>query len=58
MSNYLYESQTYSQKYPTETVHDWIEAFKNYSAEYGDRLDIDTLTAAAEWQILIHRCLF
>ena len=58
MSSYLYESQTYSQKYPTETVHDWIEAFKNYSAEYGDRLDIDTLTAAAEWQILIHRCLF
>ena len=58
MSNYLYESQTYSQKYPTETVHDWIEAFKNYSAEYGVRLDIDALTAAAEWQTLINRCLF
>ena len=58
MSNYLYQSQTYSQKYPTETVHDWIEAFKNYSAEYGDRLDINALTAAAEWQSLVNKCLF
>ena len=58
MSNYLYQSQTYSQKYPTETVHDWIESFKNYSAEYGDRLDVDALTTTAEWQTSIARCLF
>lgn len=58
MSGYLYESQTYSQKYPTETVHDWIAAFKNYSAEYGDRFDVANLMAAPQWQSLINRCLF
>lgn len=58
MSNYLYESQSYSQRYPTETVLNWIESFQNYSAEYGEQLDVASLTASPEWQILIKKCFF
>ena len=58
MSNYLWESWSFSQKYPTETVLDWIESFKNYSTEYGDELDVAALTGSSQWQNAIARCLF
>lgn len=58
MSSYLYQSQSYSQKYPTEMILSWIQSFKDYSAEYGDEFDVAALTASSQWQSLIHRCLF
>ncbi len=57
MSHYLYESQFYSQKSHTKTVLSWLESFKNYSAEYGDKFDVAALNDAAEWQSLLKRCL-
>jgi glycosyltransferase involved in cell wall biosynthesis len=57
MSNYLSESQSYSQQYPTKIPLDWLESFKNYSAEYGQQFDVNTLIASSEWQSLIHQCL-
>ena len=58
MSDYLYKSANYSQKYPTEIVLDWIESFKNYSAEYGTKIDISELTASSCWKNLIQKHLF
>ncbi|MGB5634791.1 MAG: glycosyltransferase family A protein [Waterburya sp.] len=58
MSNYLYESQSYSQKYPTEMVLSWLESFTNYSAEYGNTFDVTTLTSSYQWQSLLKKCLF
>ena len=58
MSDYLSQSQSYSEKYPTETVLNWIESFKNYSAEYGNKFDVAALTASGEWQSLVNKCLF
>ena len=58
MSDCLDRSQTYSQKYPTETVLNWIESFKNYSAEYGNNFNVAALTASVEWQSLVNKCLF
>lgn len=57
MSHYLYESEFYSQKSHTKTVLSWLESFKNYSAEYGDKFDVAALNDAAEWQSLLKRCL-
>ncbi len=56
MSDYLYKSQSYSQ-YPTATILNWIEAFKNYSGEYGRQFDVASLTSSGEWQALIKKCL-
>ena len=53
MSEYLDRSQSYSEKYPTETVLNWISSFKNYCAEYGNKFDIAALTSSGEWQNLI-----
>ena len=58
MSNCLNKSRKYSQKYPTEIVLNWIESFKNYSAEYGVRIDIVELTASDSWKNLIQQHLF
>ncbi|MEM7756711.1 MAG: glycosyltransferase family A protein [Cyanobacteria bacterium P01_A01_bin.40] len=58
MSNYLYEAQSYSEKYPTETILSWIESFKNYSAEYGSEFNIAGLTGSSEWQSLLKKCVF
>ncbi len=57
MSHYLNESYAYSSKYPTAKVLDWIESFKNYSAEYGNKLDIAALISSREWQTLLKKCL-
>ena len=57
MSDYLDRSHSYSQKYPTETVLNWIESFKNYSAEYGSKFDVAALTSSGEWQTLIAKSL-
>ena len=57
MCNYLYESQAYSQKQTTEIVLSWIESFKNYCAEYGNKFDVVTLTSSVEWQSLLKRCV-
>jgi glycosyltransferase involved in cell wall biosynthesis len=56
MSDYLYQSQSHSQ-YPTATILNWIETFKNYSAEYGKQFDFASLTSSLEWQSLIRKCL-
>jgi glycosyltransferase involved in cell wall biosynthesis len=56
MSDYLYQSQSYSQ-YPTATILNWIEAFKNYSAEYGKQFDVASFTSSLEWQTLMRKCL-
>ena len=58
MCNYLYQSQFYSQKYPTETILSWLESFKNYSAEYGQEFDATVLISSSEWQSLLKKCLF
>lgn len=58
MKNYLQESQIYSQKYPTEIPLNWLESFKNYSAEYGKQFDVDRLIASPQWQSLLQECLF
>ena len=57
MSDYLYQSQSYSEKYPTETILNWIESFKNYSAEYGNKFDVIALTSSHQWQTLIAKSL-
>ena len=57
MSDYLNKSTNFSNKYPTEIVLDWIESFKNYSAEYGTKVDIVELTKSPPWRNLIQRCL-
>jgi glycosyltransferase involved in cell wall biosynthesis len=57
MSNYLDESQAYSHQYPTKIPLDWLESFKNYSAEYGQQFDASALIASDEWQSLVHQCM-
>ena len=57
MREYLSKSWSYSQKYPTEIILNWIELFKTYSAEYGTELDIITLTSSPQWQNLIEQYL-
>ena len=57
MCDRLYESQFYSQKYPTETILDWIGSFKNYCAEYGNKFDVTALTSSHQWQTLIAKSL-
>ncbi|MEO0836014.1 MAG: glycosyltransferase family A protein [Cyanobacteria bacterium J06642_3] len=56
MTNYLYQSLAFSQKYPTEIILSWIESFKNYCAEYGEEFDVEALTNSQEWQGLIKSC--
>lgn len=58
MSDYLDKSKLYSQKYPTEIILSWIESFKNYCAEYGEKFDVTALTSSHEWQNLVNQCLF
>lgn len=57
MREYLSKSWSFSQKYPTEIILNWIELFKTYSAEYGTKLDIITLTSSPQWQSLIEQYL-
>lgn len=57
MSDCLRESQAYSDQYPTKIPLDWLESFKNYSAEYGQQLDVNSLIASREWQSLVNQCL-
>lgn len=51
--DYLDRSFAYSNRYPTETVLNWIESFKNYAAEYGSKIDVYALSNSLEWQTLI-----
>jgi len=57
MRDYLAESQSYSDQYPSKIPLDWIASFKNYAAEYGNQLDVQTLITSKEWQSLIKQCL-
>jgi glycosyltransferase involved in cell wall biosynthesis len=57
MSDYLRESQSYSQEYPSKIPLDWLESFQNYSAEYGQQFDATALLASKEWQSLVHQCM-
>jgi glycosyltransferase involved in cell wall biosynthesis len=53
--DYLDRSFTYSSKYPTETVLNWIESFNNYAAEYGSKIDVYALSNSLEWRKLISK---
>ncbi|MEL6912520.1 MAG: hypothetical protein AAFO85_20350 [Cyanobacteria bacterium J06598_4] len=57
MRDYLAQSYAYSDRYPSEIPLNWIASFKNYAAEYGDQLDVQTLIASPEWQSLLQQCL-
>ena len=57
MSDYLYKSWFYTQKYPTEIILHWIKSFKTYSSEYGVEFDVTALISSLEWQKLIKKCL-
>ncbi|MEM6612624.1 MAG: glycosyltransferase family A protein [Cyanobacteria bacterium P01_C01_bin.72] len=57
MRDYLAESQAYSDQYPSQIPLDWIASFKNYAAEYGNQLDVQTLISSPEWLALIRQCL-
>ena len=57
MKDYLYQSWLCDREYPTKTMLNWIESFKNYSAEYGRELDIIALTSSWEWKDLIKKTL-
>ncbi len=58
MNYYLYQSWFYSPKYPTKIIFNWLESFKNYSAEYGKEFDVLSLTSSLEWQHLMQKCIF
>jgi hypothetical protein len=57
MTRYLIKSLSYTQKYYTETVFDWIRAFQNYASEYGNKIDVYQLTNTDEWKELINQCV-
>ncbi|NJK55609.1 MAG: glycosyltransferase family 2 protein [Pleurocapsa sp. SU_5_0] len=57
MRNYLSESQAYSDQYSSKIPLDWLKSFKNYSAEYGQQFDVNTLLASDEWQDLLYQCV-
>jgi len=57
MQAYLYKSWSFSQEYPTKTILSWIEAFKDYSAEYGQEFNVFSLTSSREWQDLMRKTL-
>ena len=57
MSHYLERSRFYSDRYFTATVLHWIKSFKQYAAEYGTTIDVNTLCNSLEWQWLIRKSL-
>ena len=57
MQEYLYKSWSFDQEYPTKTILNWIESFRNYSGEYGKEFDVFSLTSSREWQDLIRKTL-
>jgi glycosyltransferase involved in cell wall biosynthesis len=42
----------------TEAILNWIEVFKQYTAEYGKQLDVSNLTQLQEWQQLVQEVVF
>lgn len=58
MAKYLFKSLSYTNKHHTETVFEWIQAFKNYASEYGNEIDVYRLTNTQEWQELISKSIF
>jgi glycosyltransferase involved in cell wall biosynthesis len=58
MAQYLAKSLLYTSKSRTKTVFDWIESFKNYSAEYGNQIDVHSLSNLEEWKALIKKSVF
>ena len=59
MANYLTKSLQYKEWNKTclEIIFNWLESFKNYSSEYGIRLDIYSLTNSSHWKKLIENIL-
>jgi glycosyltransferase involved in cell wall biosynthesis len=59
MGDYLLKSVHYKEWNNTriEIIFHWLESFKNYSSEYGDRIDIYKLTNSLEWKKLIDNIL-
>ncbi|AFZ35840.1 glycosyl transferase family 2 [Stanieria cyanosphaera PCC 7437] len=58
MAQYLLKSLSYTNKHHTETVFEWIKAFKSYASEYGNVIDVYQLTNTKEWQELINQSVF
>jgi glycosyltransferase involved in cell wall biosynthesis len=59
MANYLFKSLHHKEWNKTciENIFHWLESFKNYSSEYGDRVDVYSLTNSPEWKKLIENIL-
>jgi hypothetical protein len=57
MSYYLAQSVAYINysKYTTEIIMNWITSFTKYAAEYGTKVDLNTLCNSAPWQKLVNR---
>jgi glycosyltransferase involved in cell wall biosynthesis len=57
MSYYLAQSVAYinNNKYATEILMDWIESFTKYAAEYGTKVDLNTLCNSSAWQKLVNQ---
>ncbi|NJO41671.1 MAG: glycosyltransferase [Cyanobacteria bacterium CRU_2_1] len=56
MAVYLSKSANYWMGARTEMLLDWIDQFKTYATEYGNELDVFSLTQSKEWQSLIQAC--
>ena len=55
MTNYLQKSLNYSPYLPIETIIHWVESFAEFSSQWGENLDIESLTSRPEWQQLTQR---
>ncbi len=53
MLYYLQQSQRYSNYSPVATAISWTESFAEYSRNYGEKLDVDSLCLSQEWQELM-----
>jgi glycosyltransferase involved in cell wall biosynthesis len=60
MNRYLEKSLKYKDLERTcvETSFNWLECFKNYSSEYGFKIDVYDLTSNLEWKKSIDKCMF
>ncbi|HHP7245308.1 MAG TPA: glycosyltransferase family 2 protein [Elainellaceae cyanobacterium] len=53
-ANALKQSLTYANGASTAIIHDWVQQFKRYCAEYGSTFDSYQLTQSDPWQQLVH----
>lgn len=53
MAQHLKRSLAYTPFRKTETVLHWTQSFTSYSADHGQKLDVQTLSGSAVWQELM-----